>query len=128
VHPVRIEAPLLEIRVRPQAPRDLGAKLSALLEEQTGRRWTVAVTNAPGGPTLAEQAATAEAGRREMARNHPMVMAILAAFPGATLDEVRDDSVDHYGLKAEPMPDMPEFAPPDAEPVAYDPDEIPQED
>jgi DNA polymerase-3 subunit gamma/tau len=128
VHPVRIEAPLLEIRVRPQAPRDLGAKLSALLEEQTGRRWTVALTNAPGQPTLAEQSATAEAGRREMARSHPMVMAILAAFPGATLDEVRDDAVDHYGLKAEPMPDMPDFAPPDAEPAGNDPDDIPQED
>jgi DNA polymerase-3 subunit gamma/tau len=59
-----------------------------------------------------------------------MVVAILDAFPGATLDQVRDDALDHYGLKAEPAsePDMPDFAPPDAEPVGYDPDEIPQED
>jgi DNA polymerase-3 subunit gamma/tau len=138
VHPVRVEPPLLEIRARPQAPRDLGAKLAALLEERTGRRWTIALTNAPGEPTLAEQAATAEAGRREMARSHPMVVAILDAFPGATLDEVRDEAVDHYGLKAEPMPepDMPDFAPPEAEPAGYspdepagyDPDETPQED
>ena len=130
VHPVRVEPPLIELRVRPQAPRDLGAKLSALLEERTGRRWTIALTNAPGEPTLAEQAATAEAGRRLMARSHPMVVAILDAFPGATLDQVRDEAVDHYGLKAEPLaePDMPDFAPPDAEPAGYDPDEIPQED
>ena len=65
-----------------------------------------------------------------MARSHPMVVAILDAFPGATLDQVRDEALDHYGLKAEPAsePDMPDFAPPDAEPVGYDPDEIPQED
>ncbi|HZH45913.1 MAG TPA: DNA polymerase III subunit gamma/tau [Roseococcus sp.] len=135
VHPVRIEPPRLEIRVRPQAPRDLGAKLAALLEERTGRRWTIALTNAGGEPTLAEQAATAEAGRRQMARSHPMVVAILDAFPGATLDQVRDEALDHYGLKAEPASEldsheagMPDFAPPDAEPVGYDPDEIPQED
>ncbi len=124
VHPVRIAPPQLEIRVRPQAPRDLGAKLAALLEEKTGRRWTVALSNAPGGPTLAEQAATAEAGRREMARNHPLVLAILEHFPGAAMEAVRDAETDAYGLKpvvaAEEEPDdLPDFAPPDAEPADF---------
>ncbi|MFL1461533.1 DNA polymerase III subunit gamma/tau [Roseococcus sp. DSY-14] len=123
VHPVRVEPPLLEVRVRPQAPRDLGAKLAALLEERTGRRWTVALSNAPGGPTLAEQAATAEAGRREMARAHPLVVAILEHFPGAAMEAVRDAATDAYGLKpaaAEEEPDdLPDFAPPDAEPAEF---------
>ena len=126
VHPVRVEPPLLEIRVRPQAPRDLGAKLSALLEEKTGRRWTVAFSNAPGGPTLAEQAATAEEGRRAMAGSHPLVLAILEVFPGATLEAVRDAGTDAYGLKpvvaaGEEPEDLPDFAPPDAEP-GFDPE------
>ncbi len=122
VHPVRVEPPLLELRVRPQAPRDLGAKLGALLEERTGRRWTVAFTNAAGGPTLAEQAATAEEGRRAMARSHPLVLAIMDVFPGAKLEAVRDAGTDAYGLKpvAEEEPDdLPDFAPPDAEPVDF---------
>jgi DNA polymerase-3 subunit gamma/tau len=56
-----------------------------------------------------------------------MVLAILAAFPGATLDAVRDANLDAYGLAPRAAePDLPDFAPPDAEP-AYD-DEFPEED
>ncbi len=45
----------------------------------------------------------------------------MAAFPGARIDAVHDNDVDDYGLpNAPPMlplgePDMPDFAPPDAE-------------
>jgi DNA polymerase-3 subunit gamma/tau len=139
VHPVRVARPHLEIRVRPQAPRDLAAQLGKLLEEATGARWTIAVTNAPGEPTLAEQSQAAEQDRRAVAATHPMVQAILLAFPGATMDAVRDVSLDAYGLApAASAPaamapvslagddSLPDFAPPDAEP-AYD-DELPEED
>jgi DNA polymerase-3 subunit gamma/tau len=127
VHPVRVARPHIEIRVRPQAPRDLAAQLAALLEARTGARWTIALSNAPGEPTLAEQSASAEQGRRAAAAQHPMVQAILATFPGAMLDAVRDASLDAYGLApAAPEPDLPDFAPPDAEPT-HD-DEFPEED
>lgn len=128
VHPVRVARPNLEIRVRPQAPRDLAAQLGKLLEERTGARWTIAVTNAPGEPTLAEQSQTAEQDRRAVAATHPLVQAILLAFPGATMDAVRDESLDAYGLApiAPAEETLPDFAPPDAEP-AYD-DELPEED
>ena len=115
VHPVRVGAGQLEIRVRPQAPRDLGAQLKALLEERTGARWTVALSNAEGEPTLADQSRSAETDRREVAHGHPLVQAILLAFPGAQLHAVRDDTLDAYGLKpadqdtlAEPAFDIPE--------------------
>jgi len=120
----------VEIRVRPQAPRDLGAQLSAMLEAKTGERWTIALSNAEGEPTLAEQSRNAETDRRTNALNHPLVQMILQEFPGATLDEVRDENVDAYGLlpvQAQEEPDLPDFAPPDAEPVGFDPD-IPEED
>ncbi|MBX9750379.1 MAG: DNA polymerase III subunit gamma/tau [Roseococcus sp.] len=129
VHPVRVAPGQLEIRVRPQAPRDLGAQLKALLEAQTGSRWTVALSNAEGEPTLAEQSRTAETDRRAVAQSHPIVQAILLAFPGAQLDAVRDDSVDAYGLKPvitiDEEPDFPEFAPPEAEAARLD---FPEED
>ena len=51
------------------------------------------------------------------------MQAILAAFPGARIDAVHDSRADAYGLPNEPVldtaadpPDMPDFAPPDAEP------------
>ena len=129
VHPVRVAPGQLEIRVRPQAPRDLGAQLKALLEAPTGSRWTVALSNAEGEPTLAEQSRTAETDRRAVAQSHPIVQAILLAFPGAQLDAVRDDSVDAYGLKPvitiDEEPDFPEFAPPEAEAAGLD---FPEED
>jgi DNA polymerase-3 subunit gamma/tau len=132
VHPVRVAAPRIEIRVRPEAPRDLAAQLGELLAERTGARWTIALSNAPGEPTLAEQGQAAEADRRAAALDHPMVQAILAAFPGATLGPVRDANADAYGLVAPaPDPDLPDFAPPDAEPAWAEPahdDALPEED
>jgi DNA polymerase-3 subunit gamma/tau len=41
VHPVRISPGRIEIRPRPEAPRDLAQQLTALMQESTGTRWTV---------------------------------------------------------------------------------------
>ena len=63
-----------------------------------------------------------------MAKAHPLVQAILLAFPGAQAEALRDDSLDEYGLP--PIPDAPDdgpdFAPPDAEPAELD--DVPTED
>jgi DNA polymerase III subunit gamma/tau len=120
VHLVRFVPPVIELRPKPDAPKDLAPKLMALLAEVTGTRWTVALSTAPGEPTLAEAGNAADAGRRAAAAEHPLVRAILEAFPGARIDTVHDTSVDAYGLPAEAAPvhapdDLPEFAPPDAE-------------
>jgi DNA polymerase-3 subunit gamma/tau len=127
VHLVRFAPPVIELRPEPAAPRDLAPKLAALLLEVTGTRWTIALSAAPGEPTLAEQGRAADAARRAEAAQHPLVRAILEAFPGATMDAVRDSTVDAYGL-APPAPlgepDMPDFAPADAVPAD---DEAPEE-
>ena len=135
VHPVRLAPGRVEIRPRPAAPRDLAAQLAALLAERTGARWTVTVSNEEGGPTLAEQARSAETDRRAAAQSHPLVQAILAAFPGATIEAVRDATADDYGLPMTPAArtaepdehDGRDFAPPEAEP-AWDPDDEPPSD
>ena len=48
VHLVRYAPPIIELRPEPAAPRDLASRLSALLLEATGVRWTIAVSNARG--------------------------------------------------------------------------------
>ncbi len=123
VHLVRFAPPVIELRPQPAAPRDVASRLAALLTEATGTRWTIALSTAQGQPTLAEQGNAADAARRSAAADHPLVQAILAAFPGARIDAVHDSRADAYGLPAEsPLdiaadpPDMPDFAPPDAEP------------
>ena len=119
VHLVRFAPPVIELRPEPEAPRDLAARLAAVLGEATGTRWTIALSTAAGEPTLADQGEAADAARRSAAAEHPLVQAILAAFPGARIEAVRDDSADAYGLPAQaadaPPEDGPDFAPPDAE-------------
>jgi len=113
VHLVRFAPPFIEIRPEPAVPRDFAPRLAALLVEVTGTRWTIALSTAAGEPTLAEQGSTADAGRRSAAADHPLVRAILDAFPGARIQAVHDEAADSYGLPV----DMPDFAPPDAEPA-----------
>lgn len=121
-HLVRFAPPVIELRPQPEAPRDLAPKLATLLTEATGTRWTIALSTATGEPTLAEQGNAADAARRATAADHPLVRAILDAFPGARIDSVHDTTADAYGLPATPVPalnaddaEMPDFAPPDAD-------------
>jgi DNA polymerase-3 subunit gamma/tau len=119
VHLVRFAPPVIELRPEPEAPRDLAARFAAVLTEATGTRWTIALSTAAGEPTLAEQGDAANAARRSAAAEHPLVRAILAAFPGARIETVRDETADAYGLPSvaaeAPTADGPDFAPPDAD-------------
>jgi DNA polymerase-3 subunit gamma/tau len=126
VHLVRFAPPVIELRTQPEAPRDLAPKLAALLSEVTGTRWTIALSAAAGEPTLAEQGNAADTARRSAAADHPLVRLIMETFPGARIDTVHDKTADAYGLPmtAQEEPDMPEFAPPDAEYFDEDPMEI----
>jgi DNA polymerase-3 subunit gamma/tau len=120
VHPVRVTPGRIEMRVQAGAPRDLAAELSTLLGELTGQRWTIALSNAEGEPTLAHQGRAADAERRSLAQSHPLVQAVLAAFPGTVIEAVRDAGTDAYGLAttqaadadSEP-PDFDDVPPPD---------------
>ncbi|PPQ37421.1 DNA polymerase III subunit gamma/tau [Rhodopila globiformis] len=125
-HLVRFAPPVIELRPEPDAPRDMAPKLAALLTEATGTRWTIALSAAAGESTIAEQGNAADMARRTAAADHPLVRAILDAFPGARIDTVHDKTADAYGLPATvpEVPDMPEFAPPDAEYLDEDPMEI----
>ena len=98
VHLVRYAPPSIELRPGEHAPRDLAPRLAALLQHATGERWTIALSHAQGEPTLAEQAAAAAAARRAEAHEHPLVRAIMDAFPGARIEAVHDRDADQYGL------------------------------
>ena len=130
-HPLRVALGHIELRPAAAAPRDLSPRLVAFLNAATGIRWTVSLVNAGGEPTLAEQGRSAEQDRLVVARSHPLVQAVLQAFPGATIEMVRDAALDAYGLPppvaAADAEDGRDFAPPDAEPVGLD-DDMTEED
>ncbi len=137
VHLVRFAPPVIEVRCEPEAPRDLTQRLGAILLEGTGTRWTIAVSRQPGEPTLAEQSGEVEAKSRTAAEAHPLVQAILLAFPGARIGVLRDTRLDQYGLLPEAADDSPagktDFTPLGAEPpgpgeFTFEPDDIPEND
>ncbi len=120
VHLVRFAPPVIELRQEPEAPRDLAARFAALLLDATGIRWTIALSAAPGEATLDTQGAAAQDARLVAASEHPLVRAILEAFPGARIAQVTDRNADAFGLAVEEPPSMlepdgPDFAPLDAE-------------
>jgi DNA polymerase-3 subunit gamma/tau len=90
VHLVTFEPGRIEFRPQDGAPRDLANRLGQLLNEWTGARWIVAVSQAGGAPTLAEEEARRAGVRRNEVTAHPLVQAVLETFPGATIAAVRE--------------------------------------
>jgi DNA polymerase III subunit gamma/tau len=90
VHPVSFEPGRIEFCPAAGAPRDLASRLGKLLGEWTGMRWMIAVSEAPGEPTLHQQQQDRERRLRDRVTNHAMVRAVFETFPGATITAVRE--------------------------------------
>jgi DNA polymerase-3 subunit gamma/tau len=86
---VRIEDGRLEVALERHAVRGLVNDLSRKLEQWTGRRWTVIVSNETGQPTLRSQNEQAKNEHARTAEADPRVQEVLARFPGAKVVEVR---------------------------------------
>jgi DNA polymerase-3 subunit gamma/tau len=89
VHLVRMEPGQLEIRLKDRTQSNFAGRIGSLLTEWTGRRWMVGVSGAPGQPTLLEQDRSAEQAALQEAGSHPVVRAVLDAFPGARIERTR---------------------------------------
>ena len=89
VHLVQFEVGRIDFRPGERAPSNLPNRVAACLAEWTGKRWLVSVSAQTGEKTLKEQAADLAQAQREEAARHPLIQAVLQAFPGATIDEVR---------------------------------------
>src|SRR6185503_10693628 len=87
---VRFEPGVVEINPLPNAPANLANRVGSLLSEWTGRRWVIGISSAPGEPTLAEVEQADRDAAMDSARAHPAVQALMEAFPGATIVDVRD--------------------------------------
>jgi DNA polymerase III subunit gamma/tau len=87
---VSFEPGRIEIRPTDAAPGNLTNQLGAFLGEWTGSRWIVAVSQAEGAPTLAEEEARRESVLRNEVAANPLVRAVLETFPGATIAAVRE--------------------------------------
>ena len=87
---MQFEIGRIDFRPSDKAPSNLATRVAASLNEWTGKRWLISVSSHVRDPTLKEQAAKMAADQRAEAALHPLVKAVQAVFPGASIDEVRD--------------------------------------
>ncbi len=83
---IRIEDGRLELAMERTAARTLINDLSRKLEQWTGRRWAVIVSNAEGQATIREQQIEQKNERQRAAEADPRVQAVFAKFPGAKME------------------------------------------
>ncbi|MCW2273262.1 DNA polymerase III subunit gamma/tau [Rhodoblastus acidophilus] len=100
---VRFEQGRLEFALAQGASPALPVQLSKKLQDWTGERWLVALSHAPGAPTLKEQAEARETQKRIGVQAHPLVRAALDNFPGAVIVAVRGGDDTPVDSKAEPL-------------------------
>ena len=88
---VHFEPGRIELRLTGRTPPDLSGRVAAALQRWTGRAWLVSVagTDQPAAPTLAEQAGAARRARIDAAAEDPRIKPVLQQFPGAAVVDVR---------------------------------------
>ncbi|WP_421725291.1 DNA polymerase III subunit gamma/tau [Bauldia sp.] len=114
-HQVRVihfEDGRVDLAPTADAPASLPGDLSRQLEHWTGRRWMVAVAREAAAPTVAEARQAARDRLVDDAKADPAVAAVLAAFPGAEVVDVRvrGDVADDDGVEP-PIEDAGELDP-----------------
>ncbi len=96
----------IEFQPTPDAPQDLAARLSARLQGWTGARWGVSVVNTGGAATLAEERDQDRLAAEADALQNPLVQAVLTAFPGAKIAEIRTPEAMAQTAAVEALPEV----------------------
>ena len=89
VRPISFRTGAVVFEAAPGAPANLSQRLVARLKEWTGQPWLVACEHGGGAETLLERQKRAAARAHDEALDEPFVQAVLAAFPGTEILEVR---------------------------------------
>ena len=105
---VRYTPGRIEFEPTPQAAPDLASRLSQRLQGWTGTRWGVSVVSNGGAPTIAETRDCAAMEAELEAHQEPMVMAVLAAFPGAKITSIRTPEQMVAAAAAQALPEVDE--------------------
>ncbi len=96
----------IEFEPAPGAKPDLAARLSQRLQGWTGARWGVSVVNTGGAATLAEERDAASNAAKAEAMGNPLVQAVMLAFPGAQITEIRTAEAMAASAAIEALPEV----------------------
>ena len=97
----------IEVNPTPEAARDLVGRLGARLQAWTGNRWAISVADG-GAPTIAEVRDAAENAVRAQAEAHPLVQAVIAAFPKAKITDIRTEAEKEHEALTDALPEVDE--------------------
>ncbi|MDP2206093.1 MAG: DNA polymerase III subunit gamma/tau [Alphaproteobacteria bacterium] len=90
VHPVKFAQGHLEVRLTEDAPRALVGQMAQKLTEWTGQRWVVSLSREEGASTIASRKQAQMQNLRAEVEASPIVAAVLTAFPGAKITEIKN--------------------------------------
>ena len=89
VRPVAFKPGAITYESLDGAPMDLARKLASRLKDWTGRTWLIAANGQGGGETMIEIDRRKRSEERAGVEADPFVMAVMEAFPGAVIGEIR---------------------------------------
>ena len=96
----------IEFVPAPGAASDLAQRLGQRLQLWTGNRWAVSLVNEGGAPSIAAARDATEANLRAEAEAHPMMQAVLSAFPKARITEIRTPDKLAAAAQTEALPEV----------------------
>ena len=96
----------IEFAPAPGAAADLASKLGTALQRWTGNRWVVTIGNEPGDDTIVEKRDAKLRALKEEATAHPLMQAVLAAFPKAEVTKIISREEMAAKAEAEALPEV----------------------
>ncbi|MFN4129536.1 MAG: DNA polymerase III subunit gamma/tau [Paracoccaceae bacterium] len=103
---VRYSPGRIEFEPSPRAGSDLAARLGQRLQGFTGQRWGVSVVSGGGAPTIAEARDADRVQAEAEVMQTPLVQAVMLAFPGAKIAEIRTAEDLVQAAAAEALPEV----------------------
>ncbi len=96
----------IEFEPAENAPHDLAQRLGSRLQTWTGQRWAVSVVNTGGRDTIAQVKDAAELALKETALAHPLVQAVVNAFPKAKITTIKTQKDLAAVAQSEALPEV----------------------
>ena len=88
------------------APSDLAQRLGSKLQAWTGNRWAISVVSEGGQDTISEKNDAADLALKAKASAHPMVQAVMLAFPKSKITEIRTQNDIIARAQADALPEV----------------------
>ena len=105
---VRYQPGRIEVNPTKTAAADLVQRLGKRLQDFTGNRWAISVSNEQGAPTIAEVRDAAANALRAEAEAHPLVKAVFSAFPTARITKIETEADKAHDAELEALPEVDE--------------------